>query len=188
MDALYAVALRLSRNPHDAQDLVAEAVVRAWSAFDTLAEQARFRGWLFRIMRNEFVSGLRRRHARPRESSYQELCTSEGEEDLVSLLAEETDAFLDWWANPEHRVANDHLARDIVAAIDLLPEAFRTTILLVNVDGLTYDEAAAALGVPAGTVRSRMKRGRTMLQKALWQQAQDAGLPVAASGSGDGSD
>lgn len=65
-----------------------------------------------------------------------------------------------------------------MAAIDDLPDAFRDTIILVNVEGLTYDETAEALGVPPGTVRSRMKRGRTMLQKALWEQARDAGIDV----------
>jgi RNA polymerase sigma-70 factor (ECF subfamily) len=68
------------------------------------------------------------------------------------------------------------LGSAIMAAIDDLPDAFRTTIILINVEGLTYDEAAEALGVPPGTVRSRMKRGRTMLQKALWEQASDAGF------------
>ena len=68
------------------------------------------------------------------------------------------------------------LGEQILAAIEALPESFRVTILLVNVEGLTYDEAAEALGVPKGTVRSRMKRGRTMLQKSLWRQARDAGL------------
>jgi RNA polymerase sigma-70 factor (ECF subfamily) len=63
-----------------------------------------------------------------------------------------------------------------MAAIDELPDSFRVTILLINVEGLTYDEAAEALGIPKGTVRSRMKRGRTLLQKSLWLHAQDAGL------------
>ena len=63
-----------------------------------------------------------------------------------------------------------------MAAIDQLPESFRVTILMINVEGLTYDEAAEALGVPKGTVRSRMKRGRTILQKSLWKQARDAGV------------
>jgi len=63
-----------------------------------------------------------------------------------------------------------------MAAIEELPDSFRETILLVNVDGLGYDEAAEVLGVPTGTIRSRMKRGRTLLQKALWTQARDAGL------------
>jgi RNA polymerase sigma-70 factor (ECF subfamily) len=179
MDALYAVALRLTRNTHDAQDLVAESVTRAWAALDSLGDPAQLRAWLFRIMRNAFVSGLRRKAARPAESSYDALLGDEGELDLASLLVEESQEFLDWWANPEHRVANDVLGSQIMSAIDRLPEAFRATVLLVNVDGLTYDEAAAVLGVPSGTVRSRMKRGRTMLQKSLWQQAVDAGLAVA---------
>ena len=70
-----------------------------------------------------------------------------------------------------------------MAAIDGLPDVFRTTIILVNVEGLTYDEAAEALGVPPGTIRSRMKRGRTMLQKALWQQAKDAGIAATNDSS-----
>jgi RNA polymerase sigma-70 factor (ECF subfamily) len=76
------------------------------------------------------------------------------------------------------------LGATIMAAIEQLPEAFRTTILLINVEGLTYDEAAEALGVPSGTIRSRMKRGRTLLQKALWQQATDAGFaPTSQAGN-----
>lgn len=79
---------------------------------------------------------------------------------------------------------NNLLGEKIMAAIDDLPKAFRIAILLVNVEGLTYDEAAEALGVPTGTVRSRMKRGRTLLQKALWEQAKDAGLTVGDNTNG----
>jgi RNA polymerase sigma-70 factor (ECF subfamily) len=88
----------------------------------------------------------------------------------------ESDDFLRWWSTPEQEYFSGLLGEQIMAAIAALPEAFRTTILLVNVEGLTYDEAAEALGVPRGTIRSRMKRGRTMLQKSLWLQARDAGL------------
>lgn len=186
MDALYAVALRLTRNSDEAQDLVAESVLRAWAALDTLEDRTHLRAWLFRILRNGFVSSLRRRSARPAEWSYDEVRADEGPADVASLLVTESDAFLDWWANPERRVHNEFLGEQIAAAIDGLPEVFRTTILLVNVDGLSYDEAAAALGVPPGTVRSRMKRGRTLLQKSLWQQAVDAGLAVAPPTPGDG--
>jgi RNA polymerase sigma-70 factor (ECF subfamily) len=92
------------------------------------------------------------------------------------LLNRQPDDFLLWWADPETEVANQLLGEQIRAAIEELPENFRETILLVNVDGLGYDEAAEVLGVPKGTIRSRMKRGRTLLQKALWTQAKDAGL------------
>lgn len=187
MNALYSVALRLTRNSADAQDLVAEAVTRAWAAIGTLTERSLFRAWVFRILRNCFVSDRRRRAARPMESSYQQMPHDEqGEGDVASLLIEESDEFLDWWANPERRVSNDLLGRQILAAIESLPEVFQAAILLVNVDGLGYDEAAEVLGVPPGTVRSRMKRGRTLLQKALWQQARDAGLAATRPAAGDG--
>jgi RNA polymerase sigma-70 factor (ECF subfamily) len=184
LDALYGVALRLTRNGADAQDLVAESVARAWSAIETLSDGQRFRPWMFRILRNCFISDRRRKSVRPTETSYDELFADEGECDLASLLMDQPDEFLAWWANPEHRVVNDTLAEDILTAIDALPEAFRTTVLLINVEGLTYDEAAAALGVPPGTVRSRMKRGRTLLQKALWEHAIDAGLTANDDASG----
>lgn len=175
-NALYGVALRLTRNGTDAEDLVAESVARAWSAVHTLADRDRLRPWLFRILRNCFISGQRRRAARPVESTMQELFSDEGEQDLTDFLLEQPEAFLAWWANPELTVSNQALGQAIVSAIDALPECFRTTILLVTVEGLGYDEAAEVLGVPSGTVRSRMKRGRTMLQRALWEYGCEAGL------------
>lgn len=184
MDALYSVALRLTRNRADAEDLVAEAVTRAWAALDTLENRTLFRPWVFRILRNAFISGRRSKASRPVETAYDEVFSDEGNGDVASLLVEESDAFLDWWSNPERRVNNDLLGEQIMAAIDELPAAFRTTVLLVNVDGLTYDEAAEVLGVPCGTVRSRMKRGRTLLQKSLWQQARDAGITDRTGASG----
>ena len=176
MDALYGVALRLTQRPADAEDLLAEAVARAWSAIDTLADWERFRPWMFRILRNCFISEHRRRSARPTETGFDELFEDEGESDLTSLLLEQPGEFLAWWSNPELRLSNDALGERIMAAIDDLPECFRTTILLITVEGLGYDEAAEVLGVPTGTVRSRMKRGRTLLQRALWEDAREAGI------------
>jgi len=172
MDALYGTALRLARSGADAEDLVAEAVSRAWSAIETLQDRQRFRPWLFRILHNCFISNYRREVVRPTE----EALGADEDEELAALLNEQPDEFLVWWANPEREFFNDMLGSAITAAIDDLPDAFRATIVLVNVEGLTYDEAAEALGVPSGTIRSRMKRGRTLLQKALWRQARDAGI------------
>jgi len=179
MDPLYGVALRLTRNSADAEDLVAEAVAKAWAAIDALEDRARFRPWLFRILHNYFLSDYRKKSVRPTEEHLEEVFVDEGEGDVYSLLNDQPDEFLKWWANPEKALLNNLLGEKIMSAIDGLPAAFRTAILLVNVEGLTYDEAAEALGVPSGTVRSRMKRGRTMLQKALWEQARDAGLTVS---------
>jgi RNA polymerase sigma-70 factor (ECF subfamily) len=176
MDSLYGVALRLTRDRADAEDLVAETVIRAWTAIDSLADRERLRPWLFRIMHNHFISHCRKQSARPVESTMSELAPADDDGDITSLLLDQPDEFLVWWANPEKRLMDQVLGEQIRAAIAGLPEAFRMVILLVNGNGLTYDEAAEVLGVPTGTVRSRMKRGRTLLQKALWEQAKEAGL------------
>jgi RNA polymerase sigma-70 factor (ECF subfamily) len=176
VDALYGLAMRLTRNRADAEDLVAETVMKAWLAIDTLDDPERLRGWAFRIMRNHFISDYRKKSVRPTLVPIDDRNDDEGERDVISLLEQQPDEFLQWWANPETEVANRLLREQIMAAIAELPECFREAILLVNVDGLRYDEAAEVLGVPTGTIRSRMKRGRTLLQKALWVQARDAGL------------
>lgn len=176
IDALYGLAMRLVRNEADAEDLVADSVTKAWSAFDTLEDPGLFRPWIFRILRNQFISEYRKASIRPRRVTMDEHDEDRVEDDVVSLLNRQPDEFLRWWATPETEVANRLLGEQILAAIEELPESFRETILLVNVEGLGYDEAAAVLDVPAGTVRSRMKRGRTLLQKALWAQARAAGL------------
>lgn len=175
LDGLYGVAFRLTRNGADAEDLVAEAVAKAWASLDTLQDRARFRPWLFRILHNGFISDYRKRAVRPVEYGYDEL-GGDDEDDLTELLIRLPDDFLGWWGNPERELANRLMVADIAAAIDRLPEAYRVTVMLVNVEGLGYDEAAEVLGVPPGTVRSRMKRGRTLLQKALWEHAREAGL------------
>jgi len=175
MDALYGTALRLAGPGADAEDLVAETVSKAWAAIETLQDRRRFRPWIFRILHNCCVSEFRRKSARSSELAYAE----DGEEELATLLNSQSDEFLVWWANPEREFFNDVLGDTIISAIESLPEAFRMVILLVNVEGLTYDEAAEALGVPQGTIRSRMKRGRTMLQKSLWEQAREEGLIAA---------
>jgi RNA polymerase sigma-70 factor, ECF subfamily len=175
MDAMYGTALRLAGSGADAEDLVAEAVSKAWSAIGTLHDRQRFRPWIFRILHNCFISKYRRDSARPTESGFDE----NDDEALAVMLNDQPDDFLIWWANPERQFFNNMLGSAIMAAIDDLPDSFRMTIILVNVEGLTYDEAAEALGVPPGTIRSRMKRGRTMLQKTLWKQAQDSGFAMS---------
>lgn len=179
LDALYGVALRLTRHPTDAEDLVAEAVAKAWYSIDSLGDRDRFRAWIFRILRNHFISTYRRT-ARTPDLVRLDAGEESGAEDVASLLYAQSDDFLQWWADPEKEVTDRLLGEEIMAAVNALPEVFRVVILLVNVDGLGYDEAAEALGVPPGTIRSRMKRGRTLLQKALWEQARDAGLAVDA--------
>ncbi len=178
MDALYGMALRLTQNEATAEDLLADSIASAWAAFEKLENRNSVRPWLFRILYNRFVSDYRRKKVRPAEEVWLEL-NAEDEDDIFKMLETFPDEFLLWWGNPERDYENKILGEDIAAAIADLPEAFRATVVLVNVEGLSYDDAAKVLGVPPGTVRSRMRRGRTLLQKSLWEHARDAGLTLA---------
>ncbi len=176
LDSLFSVALRLTRNAADAEDLVAQAATQAWSSIDSLNDDSRFRPWIFRILHNCYISDYRKRRVRPAEYSYDALPSPEQDGEVAALLIQQPDEFVAWWANPEREVMNKLLGEDLATAIESLPEPFRVVVVLINVEGLSYDEAAEVLGVSPGTIRSRMNRGRTLLQKSLWQHAQDAGL------------
>lgn len=176
MDSLYSVAMRLTGNSANAEDLVAEAATKAWSSFDHLDDVTRFRPWIFRILHNCFISDYRKKSIRPKESVYDELASASDDSEVANLLIKQPDEFLNWWANPEKEVYNNFLGKDLSDAIESLPESFRITVVLINIEGLSYDETAEILDISPGTVRSRMNRGRTLLQKALWKHAQEAGL------------
>ena len=175
MGSLFSVAMRLTRNSADAEDLVAETATRAWSAIDSLADASSFRPWIFRILHNCYISDYRKKRVRPTESSFDADVEADDSE-VATLLIKQPDEFLNWWANPEREVMNKVLGQSLTDAIEQLPESFRVVVVLINVEGLSYDEAADVLGISPGTIRSRMNRGRTLLQKALWQYAHEAGL------------
>lgn len=176
-DRLYGTALRLTRNPADAEDLVSEAIVRAWANFGQLADRQAFPKWLFRILANTFVSDRRRmRHERTNVS-----LTEEGE--TFSLFERMHQPFLLWWGNPERELVNRLLREDIERAFDALPEEFRVVVILIEIDGQSYADVADVLGIPIGTVRSRLSRARSALQRALWEQACAAGLTPTEGGT-----
>lgn len=177
MDRLYGTALRLTRNRDDAEDVVAEAIGVAWKRRADLRDLERFEGWLFRILNNTFVSWLRRRRSREdlEISATPDEDEAEGGGDF-SLFARLHQPFLLWWGTPEDEFLNGLLREDIQRALDQLPDEFRIAVVLVEVQGHTYREVAEMLDIPVGTVRSRLSRGRSLLQQALWERAQDAGL------------
>jgi RNA polymerase sigma-70 factor (ECF subfamily) len=172
---LYGVALRLTRNQADAEDLVSETTVKAWSKLDQLEDRQSFPKWVFRILTNTFISSRRGAHLE-RTTSLEE----DGEQPF-SLFEKLHQPFLLWWSNPEQELLNKLLHDDIECALDSLPESFRTIVVLVDIEGYAYGEVAESLGVPIGTVRSRLSRARSMLQRALWEQAKSAGLAAASS-------
>ena len=176
IDSLFGMARRLTSSNAEAEDLVGDAVVKAWSAYNSLHDDTRFRPWIMKILHNCFVSGYRRKKARLKEVIYQPGTPFDSGEEISSLLENMSDEFLMWWGNPEKEYVNKLLGEEIAAAIERLPDEFRMVVILINIEGFTYDETARVLDIPSGTVRSRMKRGRTLLQKALWDMANEAGF------------
>lgn len=173
LPALYGTALRLTRNSNDAEDLVAEAIAKAWTSVDSLADRSRFRAWLFRILSNTFISDCRALAARP---VLDPLDTYEAEDEQFSLFERLHQPFLLWWGSAEQEFLDRILREDLEKAVDALPDAFRVVVVMADLQGLSYKEIAESLGVPVGTVRSRLARGRALLQRALWEHAVDAGL------------
>ncbi|MGH7458626.1 MAG: sigma-70 family RNA polymerase sigma factor [Longimicrobiaceae bacterium] len=171
---LYGTALRLARDPADAEDLVSEAVTKALCNLASLNDRARFRGWIFRILTNTFISEHRARAALPVAEPYVEEDGEQGEG--FSLFERLHQPFLLWWGNPEQQFLNRLLREDLEKAVDGLPEAFRLVVVLADLQGCSYQEIAETLEIPIGTVRSRLARGRGLLQEALWEHAKDAGL------------
>lgn len=181
IDRLFGTALRLTRNRADAEDLVAETVSKAWARLGELHEAQCFEAWIQRILANAFVSQWRHRRSRP--EVVLETDDEDDEVDAFSLFDKLHQPFLLWWSNPEQMLVNKLLREDIEAALDALPDAYRMVVVLVEVQGYSYTEAAQLLEVPVGTVRSRLNRARAQLQRALWRQAQEAGL-LSAHGCG----
>lgn len=176
---LEGAARRLTRNDTDAEDLVAETVSRAWRARHTLECEAAFRAWIFRILNNTFVSALRRADARPQTDSLD--AVDEDAEAAFSLFEQMHQPFLLWFGNPEQAFVDKLLRGDIDRALASLPEHHRIVVILSDIEEFSYAEIACALGIPVGTVRSRLARARAALQKLLWRQAGERGLGAHAS-------
>jgi len=169
LPVLLGTARRLTRNREDAEDLAAEAVSRGWLHRESLRDRDRFAGWMLRILSNLYISRRRSEASRPQEMDLEE-------ETEFSLFDRLHQPFLLWWGTPEQEFLDRLLREDLVRAIDALPDPFRVVVVMADVQGLSYGEIAASLEVPVGTVRSRLARGRGLLQKALWEHACDAGL------------
>ncbi len=179
LDALYRTALRMTRNPADAEDLVQDALVRAYRFYDRFEPGTNFRAWLFKILTNTYINSYRRKQGRPQESSLEDT----EEFFLYNQLSNDGERVTD----VEDTVLDQLGADAIQRAIDQLPRQFRTTVQLADVEGLSYAEIAEATGVAKGTVMSRLFRGRRQLQRALWEQARAAGFTSGSKVHSNGS-
>jgi RNA polymerase sigma-70 factor (ECF subfamily) len=155
---IYRVAYRFAGNHDDAEDLAQEAIVEAFRAFDRYQPGTYFDRWLYRIMSRTYIDTVRRRNRRPTVSLDAPL-GAEGAP-LAAVVGDSS------W-DPQQLTETLDLDGRIQAALDGLPEEFRAAVVLADIEGLSYDEVAAALRCPVGTVRSRLHRARQMLRGAL---------------------
>jgi RNA polymerase sigma-70 factor (ECF subfamily) len=172
LDEIYGAALRMSRNPQMAEDLASEVFAKAWRSFHQFERGTNMRAWLYRILTNTYINEYRRK---TRQGPVVDLDKYETPEEFYfyNKLAKEA---VDEAQDPAKAVLDKFTEEDINRAIHSLPEGYRETVILSDLQGLSYEEIAKNLEIPIGTVRSRLNRGRRHLQKALWDQAVRSGL------------
>jgi RNA polymerase sigma-70 factor (ECF subfamily) len=178
MPSLYSAALRMTRNPADAEDLVQETYLRAYRGFGGFTEGTNLKAWLYRILTNTFINRYRAKKRRPEETEFDDvedfyLYKRLGGLEAAGAGRSAEDELMDLF--PEQEVKD---------AVEALPENFRMAVLLADVEGFSYKEIAEILDIPIGTVMSRLHRGRKALQKQLYDFAATRGLaPPAGSAS-----
>jgi RNA polymerase sigma-70 factor (ECF subfamily) len=173
MDQLYAAALRMTRNPADAGDLVQETYVKAYAAFASFTQGTNLKAWLYRILTNTFINSYRKNQRGPYQGTIDDLEDWQlgGAESLTqgrSTRSAEAEAI-------------DHLPdSDVKAALQSIPEDFRLAVYLADVEGFSYQEIADIMKTPTGTVMSRLHRGRRLLRDLLADYARERGISVPA--------
>ena len=168
LDQLYGGAMRLTRNPQDAEDLIQETYLKAFSNFDSFKQGTNLKAWLYRIMTNNYINSYRKAKRRPTESSADDLSdfqlyTAAGH-DSTGLESAEVAALKDM---PDSTISE---------AMNDLPDDYRMVVYYADVEGLAYKEIAEIMDTPLGTVMSRLHRGRKLLRKALKDVAREQGI------------
>jgi RNA polymerase sigma-70 factor (ECF subfamily) len=180
MSSLYSAALRMTRNPADAEDLVQETYLRAYRSFGSFEQGTNLKAWLYRILTNTFINSYRAKKRRPDETELDEgedlyLFRRLGGLEAARSGRSAEDELMDFFTDAE-----------VKEAVESLPEQFRLAVLLADVEGFSYKEIAEILDVPIGTVMSRLHRGRKALQKRLFEFARERNLvPTDGSGGSD---
>ena len=168
LPSLYGAALRMTRNPTDAEDLVQDTYLRAFKGFASFQKGTNLKAWLYRILTNSFINTYRKKQREPQ--------IVEGPEDIDEWYLYDRLGGRNVEASAEAEVLDRIPDADVKAALESLPEYFRLPVLLADVEGFGYKEIADIMQVPIGTVMSRLHRGRKALERALWDTAKERGL------------
>jgi RNA polymerase sigma-70 factor, ECF subfamily len=170
LDNLYGAAMRLTRDPAEAEDLVQDSMVRAYRFWDTFKQGTNIKAWLFTILRNTFINGYHRRgRARQFEADVNGQMRSLGPTVAVAYSTSQP-------PGPEEVVSKQITTARIREALDSLPTDYRVAVILADLEGLSYKEIADAMECPIGTVMSRIYRGRKLLHKLLYDHALEIGV------------
>jgi RNA polymerase sigma-70 factor (ECF subfamily) len=177
MPGLYGAALRMTRNPADAEDLVQETYLRAYRGFGGFQEGTNIKAWLYRILTNTYINAYRAKKRRPEESDVEDVEDQYLYRRLGGLEAAMAGR------SAEDELLDRFTDAEVKHALDSLPEGFRMAVLLADVEGFAYKEIAEILDIPIGTVMSRLHRGRKALQKRLYEFAVARNLTDAPAGA-----
>ncbi len=169
MDQLYSAAMRMTRNPADAEDLVQETYLKAYRGYERFEEGTNLKAWMYRILTNSYINRYRAKQRRPDESDIADV------EDMY-LYRRLSGENADIGTSAEDAFLNSVTDDAVKAAIEAIPENFRIAVLLADVEGFAYKEIAEILEVPIGTVMSRIHRGRKALEKQLHEYAEERNL------------
>ncbi|MEI6693326.1 MAG: sigma-70 family RNA polymerase sigma factor [Actinomycetes bacterium] len=175
LDQLYSAALRLTRNPQDAEDLVQDTFAKAFASFHQYKDGTNLKAWMYRILTNTFINSYRKKQREPLQSD------AEGVEDWQLVRAE---AHTSRGLRSAETEALDHLPdSDVKKALQEIPSDFRMAVYFADVEGFSYKEIAEIMGTPIGTVMSRLNRGRSLLRDLLADYARERGLIPAGDAS-----
>ena len=166
MEILYNYALRLTGSPDDARDLLQETFLKAYRFWDKFEQGTNLRAWLFRIMKNTYINLYRKEVKEPDKVDYDEI------ESYYNIIRDESSDDNDL----QEKIFGQLLDDDVSKALEVLPEEFRTVVILCDIEGLSYEEIAEFLQIPVGTVRSRLHRGRKLLYTRLYDYAKERGF------------
>lgn len=178
VDQLYSAALRMTRNPTDAEDLVQETFTKAFAAFHQYRPGTNLKAWLYRILTNTFINTYRKKQREPQQSSGEDI-----EDWQIHRAASHTSTGL---RSAEAEALDNLPDSDVKEALQSIGEDFRLAVYLADVEGFSYKEIAEIMGTPIGTVMSRLHRGRHQLRELLTDYARERGL-VPATREGEGS-